>query len=330
MAVGGRAATPSRRSAPLSRRILVIKLGALGDVVLAFGPFAAIRAHETRVHRARVHGAGAHIAVLTTPPFADLLRRAPWFDEVLVDHRPGPLDVPGLLRLRRALHGFDFVYDLQTSGRSSRYHALAGRPPWSGIARRASHPHDNPARNAMHTIDRQHDQLRAAGIACFPPPDLRWLTTGGPVLPAPYALLAPGAAPHRPEKRWPAEQFGALASVLHARGIQPVVVGTAADADAAAALLRRCPAATDLVDRTTLSDLAGLAARAHAAVGNDTGPMHLAAAAGAPCTVLFGGASDPALTAPRGSSPGQVVVLRAANLADLAVERVAATVPDAH
>ena len=298
------------------RRVLVIKLGALGDVVLAFGPFAAIRAHE----------AGAHVTLLTTQPFAGLLGRAPWFDEVRVDARPGPFDVAGLLRLRRALRGFDFVYDLQTSGRSSRYRLLAGRAGWSGIARGASHPHANPERDAMHTIDRQREQLAMAGVAEVAAPELGWLLGGGPVLPEPYVLLAPGAAAHRPEKRWPAERFGALAAGLWRRGLRPVVVGTAADAAAARAVLRACPDTTDLVGRTTLPDLAGLAARAHAAVGNDTGPMHLAAAAGVPCTVLFGGASDPALTAPRGC----VTVLRSATLADLPVQRVAATVPDAH
>ena len=291
------------------RRVLVIKHGALGDIVLAFGPFAAIRANEP-----------GRITALTTAPFADLLRRSPWFDEVRVDARPAPWDIPGLMRLRRALAGFDFVYDLQTSSRSSRYHLLAGRPPWSGIAPGASHAHANPGRNAMHTTVRQRDQLMTAGIACFPSPDLGWLTQGGPVLPGRYAVLAPGAAPHRPAKRWPAERFGDLAALLVARGIRPVIVGTGADADAAAVITAVCPEAESWIGRTTLPDLAGLAARAALAVGNDTGPMHLAAAAGARCLVLFGGDSDPALTAPR----GDVTVLRAENLADLPVDRVAA------
>ena len=55
------------------------------------------------------------------------------------------------------------------------------------------------------------------------------------------------------------------------------------------------------------------------AVGNDTGPLHLAAAAGAPAIVLFSRASDPALSAPR----GRVAILRAENLADLPVAQVA-------
>ncbi len=297
-------------------RILVIKLGALGDFVLAFAPFAAIRAHHP----------AARITLLTTAPFAALAQASPWFDTVLTDHRPRWWDLPGLLRLRRALQGFDLTYDLQTSARSSRYHRLAGRPPWSGIARGASHPHANPARNRMHTLDRQQDQLRMAGITHFPPPDLSWLLQSGPVLDTPYALLVPGAAPHRPAKRWPAARFGALAQLLVAGGLRPVIAGAAADRPAAAAIQRACPAALDLTGRTTLPDLAGLAARAALAVGNDTGPMHLAAAAGCRCIVLFSGASDPSLTAPR----GQVTVLRQPDLADLPVDRVAAALAQGH
>ena len=291
-------------------RILVIKLGALGDFMLAFGPFAAIRAQHP----------AAEVTLLTTAPFADLARDSRWFDRVLTDSRPRWWDLPALVRLRRALQGFDFVYDLQTSGRSSHYHRMAGRPPWSGIARGASHPHANPARDRMHTLDRQREQLAMAGIPAVPSPDLSWLTAGGPVLPQPYTLLVPGAAPHRPAKRWPAARFGELARLLNRQGLRPVVAGAGADRPLAAEIAAACPATLDLTGRTTLTDLAGLAARAALAVGNDTGPMHLAAAMGCRCVVLFSGRSDPALTAPR----GRVTVLRETDLADLPVERVAA------
>ena len=299
-----------------ARRVLVIKLGALGDVVLAFGPFAAIRARHP----------GAHVALLTTAPFAGLARASPWFDAVHVDARPAWWNLPGLRRLAGLLRGFDLVYDLQTSARTSRYFRLAGRPRWSGIARGASHPHANAARDAMHTVERQREQLAMAGIPCVPPPDLGWLTRGGPALSPPYALLVPGAAPHRPAKRWPAASFGQLAARLAADGIRPVVAGTGAEAGLAAAIVAACPQALDLTGRTSLPELAGLAARAAFAVGNDTGPMHLAAAVGCRCVVLFSGASDPALTAPI----GDVAVLRAPDLADLPVERVAAALPRGH
>lgn len=293
--------------------ILVIKLGALGDVVLAFQPFADIRAHHP----------GARISLLTTAPFA-FLRDAPWFDDIRIDRRPPWWHLPGILALRRSLQGFDLVYDLQTSGRSSRYHRLAGRPAWSGIAPGASLPHANPARNAMHTIERQRDQLAMAAVPRGPQADLSWLAAPIPDLPSPYALLVPGAAPHRPAKRWP--RFPALAATLHASGLHPVIAGAASDSPRAAAIRAECPAATDLTGRTTIPALATLARGAACAVGNDTGPMHLAAALGTPSVVLFGPESDPALTAPR----GPVTVLRVADLAALPAGRVAAALAQRH
>jgi ADP-heptose:LPS heptosyltransferase len=301
-------------------RILVIRLGALGDFVLSFAAFAAIRAQHP----------GAEITLLTTPPFADLGRRAPWFDRVEIDARPSWWNLPGLWRLRPQLRGFDLVYDLQTSARSSRYFLLAGRPPWSGIAPGCALPHANPARDAMHTLERQREQLEMAGVTKFPVPDLSWLDGDRFELPIPFALLVPGAAPSRPRKRWPAKNFADLAADLHARGIAPVVLGTVAEASLASIIREKCPAARDLTGQTSVADIAGLARRGKFAVGNDTGPMHLIAAVGCPSVVLFSADSDPALTAPRGPGGAWPTVLRVPDLADLPAERVAAALPGGH
>jgi ADP-heptose:LPS heptosyltransferase len=306
-------------------RVLVIRLGALGDFVQSFGPFAAIRAHRPQ----------ARITLLTTPPFAELGRRAPWFDAVLIDTRPSAWNLPGLLRLARSLRGFDFVYDVQTSSRSSRYFWLAGRPPWSGIAAGCSHPHANPRRDFMHTRERQREQLEMAGVEAFAAPDLAWLTRVSDraqgdgiraALPgAPYAILVPGAAPHRPAKRWP--YFPALAGQLEARGLVPVVLGSPAERPLADAIRQHAPSAIDLTGRTSIADLAVVAASADLAVGNDTGPMHVAAGVGCPSVVLFAAVSDPDLTAPRYPDGGWPTILRAADLADLPPDRVAAALP---
>jgi ADP-heptose:LPS heptosyltransferase len=300
-------------------RILVVKLGALGNVILSLGPFAAIRRH---------HGAD-HVSLLTTRPWAEWLSQSPYFDEVLIDERPDWWDPPGWLRLRRLLIAgrFDRVYDLQTSARSSRYLHLfphRTRPEWSGIAHGCSHPDRNPDRNRLHDIDRQFDQLRAAGVTETFPADLSW--TGADLtrlaLPDRIALLVPGSSAHRPAKRWPAWRYAELAGALLTKGITPVILGTgeesalARDIGAAMpdALSGAMPGAIDLTNRTSLPDLAGLARAACLAVGNDTGPMHLIAAAGCPSVVLFSRESDPTLTAPRGRS---VCVLRQPDLADL-------------
>ena len=94
-----------------------------------------------------------------------------------------------------------------------------------------------------------------------------------------------------------------------------------AEADLAHTIQRATPRARDLTGRTDFASVATLGAKAALAVGNDTGPLHLAAAAGAPTIVLFSKASDPALSAPR----GRVAILRADNLADLPVAQVAQT-----
>lgn len=299
-------------------RILVIKLGALGDFVQAMGPAAAIRRH----HR------GDEITLLTTAPYAELGRAAPYFDRVLIDPRPALLDLCGWWRLRRMLRAghFDRVYDLQTSDRSSFYHFLMGRPDWSGIARGASLPHANPRRDLMHTVDRQAEQLALAGIAEVPLPDLSWaardIARFG--LPERLLLLVPGGSAHRPKKRWPVERFAALAALAAERGVTPVVLGGAQERPLGAAILARCAAARDLTGRTGFGELVALGRRALYAVGNDTGPMHLIVAAGCPATLLYSAESDPALTAPRGP---RVAILRRADLADLAVAEVAASLP---
>lgn len=296
--------------------ILVIKLGALGDFVQALGPCAAIRAH----HRT------ARIVLLTTAPLVALAEQAPYFDDIWVDDRPHPAQVHRWLSLRRRLRSRSFarVYDLQTNGRSSAYFRLfwpGPRPEWSGIARGASHPDVNPRRNALHTLDRQAEQLRLAGIDIVPPPDLSWVRgdIGGLGIAARFVLLVPGGSAHRPGKRWPAASYVALAQTLTARDLQPVLIGTAAEADVLEEIRRRCPAAVSLAGRTSLAELVVLARHAVAAVGNDTGPMHLAAAAGCPSMVLFSRESDPAQCAPRGPA---VRILRREALTELRVEEV--------
>jgi ADP-heptose:LPS heptosyltransferase len=296
--------------------ILVIKLGALGDFVQAMGPAAAIRRHHPE----------DRITLLTTAPFAELARAAPYFDRVVIDERPRLFDLRGWWRLRRLLRagGFARVYDLQTSDRSSFYHRLMGRPPWSGIARGASFPHDNPERDRMHTLERQADQLRRAGIAAVPPPDLSWAAAdiAHLALPERLLLLVPGGAAHRPEKRWPIEHFAALAVLAERRKLTPVVLGGAAERSLGAVIAERAAGARDLTGRTRLGEIVALGRVAEHAVGNDTGPMHLLVAAGCPATVLYSAASDPALTAPRGA---RVSILRRGDLAELAVAEVAAT-----
>jgi ADP-heptose:LPS heptosyltransferase len=311
------------------KKILVIKLGALGDFVQALAAMKHIReAHPD-----------AHITLLTTSPFEALARASPYFNAVEPDGRSAGIGetLSMISRLRAAQ--YDRVYDLQTSSRSNLYFQLLRPfpPEWSGVAVGASLPHRNRDRGKMHTLERQAEQLQEAGIwpdapltpGSAPPADLSWIIkkTGAarPMSSAgtarPYALLVPGASAHRPEKRWPVERFAELGQHLRDRGLDVLVVGGPQESALAMAIQRKVQA-RDLTGRTDFAQIAALGARATLAVGNDTGPIHLIAAAGAPTLVLFSAASDPTLCGPR----GHVAVLQAQELNELPVTDAIAAV----
>lgn len=306
-------------SAPNQQRILVIKHSALGDFILAMGAFKAIRRHHQ----------DAHITLLTTKPYEALGRACGYFDAVEVDTKPGALQWGKWLALRRFLvrGGFARIYDLQHSDRTHAYFRFFGRrpPEWSGIVKGCSHPHDNPQRNAKHTLERQAEQLALAGITEVPAPELSWLE--GDVsafgLTGRYALLVPGGAAHRPEKRWPAQRYVTAASWLAERGVTPVALGTAIEAAETATIVRGETRTLDLCGRTSLGQIATLARGAVLAIGNDTGPMHIVAAVDCPSVVLFSAASAPSQTQPRGRA---VATLQRPDLAMLDAETVLSTV----
>jgi ADP-heptose:LPS heptosyltransferase len=311
----------TRRQSPAGRKILIIKLSALGDFVQALGPAAAIRQHH----------AGDEITLLTTHAFAGLAQQTGLFDKIAIDSRPKLFDIAGWGALRRFLCSgrFDRVYDLQTSDRSSLYLWLflpVRLPEWSGIAWRCSHPHANLGRFPQHTIDKQAEQLLMAGIHPTPlprcPGSTRPLPAG--LRKGGFFVMIPGSSPRHTAKRWPARRYGELARQLfEATEIIPVIVGSTGEEVLAAEIRAACPAAIDLVGRTKLTSLVDLADAAAFAIGNDTGATHIAALGSQPVLVLFSDASDPSRCAPRGS---KVHVLSCPRLADLPVCRVFAHV----
>ncbi len=181
------------RSKPINpgveaRRVLVIKLSALGDFVLALGAIEAVRDHHP----------SARITLLTTPPFKDFADKCPFVDAVETDGRPEGVKAIGALIARIRREKYDIIYDFQTSDRTANYFRLLNlpgrRPPlWSGHADKCALPHDNPDRGRMHTIDRLAQQLEQAGVGPAngysaldkPMPDLGWVR---PALGAPPRL----------------------------------------------------------------------------------------------------------------------------------------------
>lgn len=321
-----------------ARKVLIIKLSALGDFVLAMGGMKAVREHHP----------SAQITLLTTPPFETFAKACPLFDRVETDGRPK--DTAGTTRLIRRLRAerYDIIYDFQTSGRSSNYfQALRPNPPlWSGIAQGCAFPHDNPDRDNMHSIERIGDQVARAGIGPAggypygqaPLADFSWIA---PALRYPprlqpayfslteqYALLIPGSSEHRTAKRWPEEHYVALAKWIADQGVIPVVIGGKSESPIGNLVARAEPRARTLCTRTDLFQVISLGEKALFAVGNDTGPMHMVTLAGAPGIALFATSeSNPDKARPRGSN---VVVVQAETLEEVSVSDVTQAIKALH
>ena len=288
-------------------RILILKFGALGDFIQAFAGFQVIRAAHPE----------ARITLLTTPPFAELAQASGLFDEVETDGRPRSwLQELAVLRRLRARR-YKRVYDLQTSRRSSRYfYAFLPRPPeWSGISPGCSHPQRRADRNDLHNLDRIADQLHDAGVApvyplgAAPVPDLSWAAQRPGLTPEeilsrfqlrkPFALLVVGASAAKRDKVWPALSYVELAKALADAGLQVGLIGGDAERSLCASIAREAVGVRNLAGQTSLLELAALGASAALVVGNDSGPVHLLAYAGAPGLMLMSRVTDPGHCAPR-------------------------------
>ncbi len=293
------------------RNILVIKLRYIGDVLLGTPVLRALRERFPQARLTMVVNLGTE----------DILKWNPDVDEVLVVGR-GELDAQfrflNELRRRR----FDAVIDLTDGDRSAVMARLSGAPVrigfneehrWRGLLY-TSVVRVRPG--VVHRLERDLEAVRVLGIE--PKPWLPVLRTSpedeaeaarlleevgigeceGKGTP-PLAMLLPGARYWF--KAWPVERFAELADRLTGVvGCRVLVGGDAREREVAEAIRTRSRfAPTVLAGRTTLRQFSAVLKRCALFVGNDNGPMHMAAALGTPVVALFG-PSDPAVWGPRG------------------------------
>ncbi len=290
---------------------LIIKLGAMGDFLLALGPFQSIRRAYPQ----------DHLILWTTPAYARVAKLSGLFDEIWAIPRFSSWNMVRLLSWLRNIkrRGVDRIFDLQTSSHTSRYYyglvLMGWRGDFSGIARGASWRHTRSERNSMHTMDRQKDQLMDAQVQSVPVPNLDFLVASGSRSlgavefseliknrgqPA-YCLIVPGGSQHRPLKRWPVAQWKKICDQLIKRSICPVLIGGPDEKDLRGHFEEFGSGLIDLIGKTSLETLAWIGRSALGAIGNDTGAMHLLALSGCPTLSLFcTRESDPGLCAPRG------------------------------
>lgn len=297
-------------------RVLVVRVGAMGDVLHALPAVTALR-------RALPE---AHIGWAIEPRWRPLLEdgegRRPVVDAVhavetkLWQSKPASMatlrSVAGLRASLRAEH-YDVCVDLQGSMRSAVIGRMAGARAFHGPAE----PREGQARwlygqrvrtEAAHVIEQAAELMSAAVGQRLAPAEVELPADAGAerwwaeqqqsqMDDRPYVLLAPGAG--WGAKQWPGARFGALARRLGEEGYG-VLVNQAGERDAVTAEVMREAGAAARAMRTDLPQLIAIARRAVLVVAGDTGPLHLAVTLRRPVVALFG-PTDPARTGPYGA-----------------------------
>jgi lipopolysaccharide heptosyltransferase I len=273
-------------------RLLVVRLGALGDLV---------------------HTVPAVAALTAALPDADVdwlvdARHRAVLDLFALNVRPVAIEATGLPSAWRALrqvrmHRYDVALDFQGLLKSGVLARGSGARRVIGFTRHALRESTaamfytgqvDPA-GAVHVIEKNLALLRALGITDT---TIRvpLKTSPKPVGALSTVVLNPGAG--WPNKRWGPEKFGALASALRAsRGLRSLVTWGPGERELAASVVENSGGAADVAPPTTVSDLTQLLANAVLVVSGDTGPIHLAAAAGAPIVGIYG-PTDPGRNGP--------------------------------
>lgn len=269
---------------------LIVRLGALGDIVHAIPVVAALREAFP----------SARIGWLAHPRFVPLLQLVEGLDRVHpLERRTGAQAIRDVRRER-----YEVCLDLQGLLKSAAVARFSGARRVIGFSRGLLRESaavlaytETGGSDDGHVIAKNLSLLGRLGVMAGPPRfPLRIPST--PVVPctrqilgigpdAAFALINPGAA--WPNKRWPAEHFGAVASALYAqRGLRSAVVWGPDEATLAATVARVSGDAARMAPQTTMVEMLALAQAASVVVSGDTGPLHLAAAAGTPVVGLYG------------------------------------------
>jgi heptosyltransferase-1 len=292
--------------------ILIVRLGSLGDIIHAL-PVAAALADRFP---------GARIDWLVDARYRVILDYVPIVSRRLVVNTSraravGDMETTKETRIfagRRALAAavaelrrgrYDLAFDLQGLLKSAVLARLSGARRVIGFA--AGHLRERAARifytetvdpaGTRHVVDKNLAVLSAVGVSGAPrrfPLDVPPSQIAGEVrqrlrLPEDgrFALVNPGAA--WPNKQWPPDRFGAVATEVWSRhGLRSAVLWGPGEEALAGAVEASSDGAAAAAPPTTIADIVRLSRAACLMVAGDTGPMHIAAAAGAPIVALFG------------------------------------------
>ena len=276
-------------------KVLVVAPAWVGDMVMAHALVPGL------VRR------GAVIEFVSPPTTGDLARRMPGVaavHDLNVGH--GEVGLGERVRVARRLRGreFDWAIVLPNSFKSALVPYLAGIPRRTGFTGEARLGLVNDRRKLLvRDLPRQVDRFAALADVTPEEPRIDADPANRAALLHRFGLhpdsnlvaLCPGAE-YGPSKRWPRQRFAELARRLATAGAAVCVMGSTRDAELGEAVAKRSPA-HDLTGKTGLLDAVDMLSACCAAVTNDSGLMHIAAALGVPVVAIYG-STTPAFTPP--------------------------------
>lgn len=249
----------------------------MGDCLLLTSPLRALKEQFP----------GFRISVLVESRFADCFDGNPDIDEVFAVRRKKE----ALALLTRK---FELILNLH-GGPTSLMYSLMARGPHFGFEQfqysalyRGLLP---PPKQEAHSVEATMTAFQWLGVARRDPPPLRYefhaveATRIQSSFSKPYAVIHPGALMET--KRWEARRFAQLARALQDLGLAVVLTCGPGEESMAAEVAKDVPS-PKLVFGLGIPELAELMRGAALYAGNDSGPMHLAAAVGTPVVALWG------------------------------------------
>ena len=280
----------------LQKKILIIKFGGLGDVILSLNAIYSIFNHHKK----------CKMILLTEEPYDKLMHNSNWFEKIFTIRR-GFFYFLDLLRIKNEIdpNVFYFLYDLQTSKRSSSYLKifLKTKAITNGIGKYAKIPHLKKNRNKMHTLDRQKSQIEMSEVDYMSRIDIKWLFKSKFKVPkTKYVIIVPGRSKKRLNKRIPSEIFLRITDFLLKSGFQVLIIGSTDDLKICNLIKSTYPDVKNYCNKTDFLDIGKLSLKSSLSIGNDTGPMHLIAKGGRKTLVLFTKFSNPKLCQPIGKN----------------------------
>lgn len=281
-----------------TKRILIIKIGAVGDCVLATPSIRAIRRKNPK----------AFIALLIGRIESQALKGCPYVDEMIIYDRKGKDN--GLIRFLELAkeikgYGFEEAVDLQNNSKSHLFAFLSSAPARYGHKKGKYwfllNGTISDVRYAIPPVEHQFRVLAMLGIE-KPAHDLELWPSAADDEAARRLLegewvgenqvlvgINPSASPRWATKKWSPENFAKVCDALASEEIRTVLVGSRADAETGAEILRLTKSKPiNLIGRTSLTELAALMKRFKCLVTSDSAPMHIAAAMKTPFVALFG------------------------------------------